>query len=204
MDDERTKVNGLFERLTFPPFFKGARIKLRDETWAVAVENCLKGLAFGFCCTDNHDALVLRGLMKGLCPPNKIPQIIVSKFQVFKTEFRCFWQVEIDYICAHCISCCNFAQLIRKNCAVLRVKVTRSQDGCAKDGDYFTIHVSPNLGKLCYAWSQRDFFGKLRGRGQLLWKLLRDIRRMIIIFSTTTSVVMFPRIRVPVIPHKIF
>ena len=143
MDDERTKVNGLFERLTFPPFFKGARIKLRDETWAVAVENCLKGLAFGFCCTDNHDALVLRGLMKGLCPPNKIPQIIVSKFQVFKTKFRCFWQVEIDYICAYCVSCRNFTQLIRKNCTVLRVKVTRSQDGCAKDGDYFTMHVSP-------------------------------------------------------------
>lgn len=60
----------------------GACIKLREEGWAIAVETCLKGLAFSFCCNDTHDAGVLRELMKGLYQPTKMPQVVVSKFQV--------------------------------------------------------------------------------------------------------------------------
>ncbi|XP_046848738.1 structural maintenance of chromosomes protein 6-like [Xenia sp. Carnegie-2017] len=81
----------------------GARINLQQENWAIAVETCLKGLAFAFCCTDTHDAAVLRNLMKTLYDSNRMPQVVVSRFQdafydVSRNKPRCSYPTVMDVL----------------------------------------------------------------------------------------------------------
>ncbi|XP_072500099.1 structural maintenance of chromosomes protein 6 [Notamacropus eugenii] len=71
---------GQFTRKPVGPL--GACIRLRDPDLALAIECCLKGLIFAFCCHDYKDERVLQGLMKKLYPPaSSRPQIIVSEFR---------------------------------------------------------------------------------------------------------------------------
>uniref|UniRef100_A0A5F8GJQ1 Structural maintenance of chromosomes protein 6 n=1 Tax=Monodelphis domestica TaxID=13616 RepID=A0A5F8GJQ1_MONDO len=59
-----------------------ACIRLRDPELALAIECCLKGLLFAFCCHNYKDERVLQGLMKSFYPPATFrPQIIVSEFR---------------------------------------------------------------------------------------------------------------------------
>ena len=60
----------------------GARLSLKDQKWALAVESCLKKLGLAYCCHDNHDQQVLRQLFLQVCPKDNLPPIIVSRFQV--------------------------------------------------------------------------------------------------------------------------
>ncbi|XP_027711421.1 structural maintenance of chromosomes protein 6 [Vombatus ursinus] len=71
---------GQFTRKPVGPL--GACIRLRDPELALAIECCLKGLIFAFCCHNYKDERVLQGLMKNLYPPaSSRPQIIVSEFR---------------------------------------------------------------------------------------------------------------------------
>ena len=81
----------------------GACIKLREESWAVPVETCLKGLAFSFCCNDTHDASVLRELMKELYEKNRMPQVVVSRYQdtyydISRNKPQCRYPTVIDVL----------------------------------------------------------------------------------------------------------
>ncbi|XP_036604507.1 structural maintenance of chromosomes protein 6 [Trichosurus vulpecula] len=77
--DEAYK-KGQFTRKPVGPL--GACIRLRDPELALAIECCLKGLIFAFCCHNYKDERVLQGLMKKLYPPaSSRPQIIVSEFR---------------------------------------------------------------------------------------------------------------------------
>ncbi|XP_068955434.1 structural maintenance of chromosomes protein 6 [Petaurus breviceps papuanus] len=78
IDDAYRK--GQFTRKPVGPL--GACIRLRDPELALAIECCLKGLIFAFCCHNYKDERVLQGLMKKLYPPaSSRPQIIVSEFR---------------------------------------------------------------------------------------------------------------------------
>ncbi|XP_032234890.2 structural maintenance of chromosomes protein 6 isoform X4 [Nematostella vectensis] len=88
-----------FHRLPVGPI--GAHLKLKNQKWALAVESCIKGLAIAFCCTDSHDEQILRQIMKQVCPPNSIPQIIISRFQdrvhdVSRNKPRCKYTTVLD------------------------------------------------------------------------------------------------------------
>uniref|UniRef100_F7D883 Structural maintenance of chromosomes protein 6 n=1 Tax=Monodelphis domestica TaxID=13616 RepID=F7D883_MONDO len=77
--DEAYK-KGQFTRKPVGPL--GACIRLRDPELALAIECCLKGLLFAFCCHNYKDERVLQGLMKSFYPPATFrPQIIVSEFR---------------------------------------------------------------------------------------------------------------------------
>ncbi|XP_074051161.1 structural maintenance of chromosomes protein 6 [Macrotis lagotis] len=77
---EEAYRKGQFTRKPVGPL--GACIRLRDPELALAIECCLKGLIFAFCCHNYKDERVLQGLMKNLYPPSSSrPQIIVSEFR---------------------------------------------------------------------------------------------------------------------------
>ncbi|XP_020912192.1 structural maintenance of chromosomes protein 6 [Exaiptasia diaphana] len=78
----------------------GGHLTLRDQKWALSVESCIKGLAWAFCCHDNHDEQALKRIMHDVCPKNTIPQIIISKFQerydVSEARPRCNYTTVLD------------------------------------------------------------------------------------------------------------
>nr|QIC49993.1 structural maintenance of chromosomes protein 6 [Actinia equina] len=88
-----------FHRVPVGPI--GAHLTLKDQKWALAVESCLKGLAWAFCCHDNHDQQMLRQMMLQVCPKNNVPQIIISRFQdhvydVSHNRPRCSYSTVLD------------------------------------------------------------------------------------------------------------
>ncbi|KAM9070887.1 structural maintenance of chromosomes protein 6 isoform X1 [Sarcophilus harrisii] len=90
---------GQFTRKPVGPL--GACIRLRDPELALAIECCLKGLIFAFCCHNYKDERVLQGLMKKLYPPNASrPQIIVSEFrnEVYDVSRRAAYHPEFPTV----------------------------------------------------------------------------------------------------------
>lgn len=61
----------------------GSKIKLKDYTWATAVEQVIKrGTMFDFIADNHRDAGVLQGLIKSIYTGRgKKPGVIVSRFQ---------------------------------------------------------------------------------------------------------------------------
>ncbi|XP_054831594.1 structural maintenance of chromosomes protein 6 [Eublepharis macularius] len=59
----------------------GSFIHLKDAELALAVETCLKGLVWAFCCDNHSDERILQTLMSKFCPRGIRPQIIVSTFR---------------------------------------------------------------------------------------------------------------------------
>ena len=60
----------------------GSEIKLRDYTWATAVEQVLKKSLLHSFVVDNHgDAAKLRKMLQGIYRQGYKPDIIVSRFQ---------------------------------------------------------------------------------------------------------------------------
>ncbi|OCT81266.1 structural maintenance of chromosomes protein 6 isoform X2 [Xenopus laevis] len=70
---------GRFRKKPFGPL--GACIHLKDQELALAVESCLKGLLFAFCCDNHQDERMLQNIMSREYPQGRRPQIIVSEFQ---------------------------------------------------------------------------------------------------------------------------
>uniref|UniRef100_A0A9J7Z0Y2 Structural maintenance of chromosomes protein 6 n=1 Tax=Cyprinus carpio carpio TaxID=630221 RepID=A0A9J7Z0Y2_CYPCA len=58
----------------------GACISLKDPSFAVAVESCLRGFFKTFCCDNYRDEKVLQGLMSSYFPKGSRPQIMVCPF----------------------------------------------------------------------------------------------------------------------------
>ncbi|KAG8450462.1 hypothetical protein GDO86_002934 [Hymenochirus boettgeri] len=59
----------------------GACIRLKNPELALAVESCLKGLLFAFCCDNHQDERMLQNIMSRECPKGRRPQIIVNEFR---------------------------------------------------------------------------------------------------------------------------
>ncbi|XP_015279257.1 PREDICTED: structural maintenance of chromosomes protein 6 [Gekko japonicus] len=76
---ERACQQGKFKYKPIGPL--GAFIHLKDAELALAVEACLKGLVWAFCCDNHSDERILQTLMSEFCPPGSRPQIIVSTFR---------------------------------------------------------------------------------------------------------------------------
>uniref|UniRef100_A0A6I8PMA1 Structural maintenance of chromosomes protein 6 n=1 Tax=Xenopus tropicalis TaxID=8364 RepID=A0A6I8PMA1_XENTR len=69
---------GRFRKKPFGPL--GAYIHLKDQELALAVECCLKGLLFAFCCDNHQDEGILQNIMSKQYSQGRRPQIIVSEF----------------------------------------------------------------------------------------------------------------------------
>nr|XP_034965920.1 structural maintenance of chromosomes protein 6 [Zootoca vivipara]XP_034965921.1 structural maintenance of chromosomes protein 6 [Zootoca vivipara]XP_034965922.1 structural maintenance of chromosomes protein 6 [Zootoca vivipara]XP_034965923.1 structural maintenance of chromosomes protein 6 [Zootoca vivipara]XP_034965924.1 structural maintenance of chromosomes protein 6 [Zootoca vivipara]XP_034965925.1 structural maintenance of chromosomes protein 6 [Zootoca vivipara] len=76
---ERAHQQGQFKYKPLGPI--GAFIHLKDPDFALAIETCLKGLIWAFCCDNHKDERTLQVLMSRFCQPGLRPQIIVSSFQ---------------------------------------------------------------------------------------------------------------------------
>ncbi|XP_063771417.1 structural maintenance of chromosomes protein 6 isoform X2 [Pseudophryne corroboree] len=70
---------GRFKKKPVGPL--GACIHTNDPQLALAVECCLKGLIFAFCCDNHQDERTLQNLMSRECPHGQRPQIIVNAFR---------------------------------------------------------------------------------------------------------------------------
>ncbi|KAM4695476.1 structural maintenance of chromosomes protein 6 isoform 2-T2 [Discoglossus pictus] len=70
--------NGQFTKKPIGPL--GACIRLKDPELSLAVESCIKGLLFAFCCDNHRDERVLQQLMAKEFQGQR-PQIIVSDFR---------------------------------------------------------------------------------------------------------------------------
>jgi chromosome segregation ATPase len=58
----------------------GNHIELKDYSCALAVELCLKGLIYAFCCDNMDDRQVLQSIMKQVFGNERMPSIITRKF----------------------------------------------------------------------------------------------------------------------------
>nr|XP_034181336.1 structural maintenance of chromosomes protein 6 [Osmia lignaria]XP_034181337.1 structural maintenance of chromosomes protein 6 [Osmia lignaria] len=80
----------------------GKYIKIKDPTWAPAVENYLGSDTFSTFCVDNsYDAKVLNRIMKEIYLNDKTPQIICSKFYH-----------KVHDVGAHCTYSPNYSNLL--------------------------------------------------------------------------------------------
>ena len=78
-----TEVRNNSRRFSYLPIGPiGAKIKLKDYTWATAVEQVAKkGFLFSFIVDNHRDADVLRGMVKSIYREGPRPDVIVSPFQ---------------------------------------------------------------------------------------------------------------------------
>ncbi|KAE8605149.1 hypothetical protein XENTR_v10014988 [Xenopus tropicalis] len=110
--DEAYKL-GRFRKKPVGPL--GACIHLKDQELALAVECCLKGLLFAFCCDNHQDERMLQNIMSREYPRGRRPQIIVNEFrdQVYDVSRRATFHpnhptvltaLEIDHpVVANCL-----------------------------------------------------------------------------------------------------
>ncbi|XP_017792658.1 PREDICTED: structural maintenance of chromosomes protein 6 [Habropoda laboriosa] len=92
--------NGQFQQKPRGPL--GAYIKMKDSTWAPAVEHYLGASTFTTFCVDNsHDAKILNTIMKEIYLNERTPQIICSKFYNVVHDVR-----------AHCTRSPNYYNLL--------------------------------------------------------------------------------------------
>ncbi|KTG43485.1 hypothetical protein cypCar_00011980, partial [Cyprinus carpio] len=94
----------------------GACISLKDPSFAVAVESCLRGFFKTFCCDNYRDEKVLQGLMSSYFPKGSRPQIMVCPFtdRVYNLQGRGVHHPEFPSV----LDCLNIENPVITNCLI--------------------------------------------------------------------------------------